>query len=57
MGDEAREARLLAFFNDLSDVGKDAVLALMEKIGQGKITTALADVSLHKGIETAVADD
>jgi cell division FtsZ-interacting protein ZapD len=32
MEDEAREARLLAVFNDLPDTDKDAVLALMERI-------------------------
>jgi hypothetical protein len=36
MGDEAKEARLLAVFNDLPDNEKEAVLAMVEKIGQKK---------------------
>jgi hypothetical protein len=34
MDNEARMARLLAVFNDLSNDDKEAVLALMEKIGR-----------------------
>jgi hypothetical protein len=54
--EEGREARLLAVFNDLPDDEKEAVLAFMEKIRQRENTITLADISLHKGIETVVTD-
>jgi hypothetical protein len=34
MDNEARISRLLAVFNDLPDKDKEAVLALMEKLGR-----------------------
>jgi hypothetical protein len=50
MGDEAREALLLAVFNDLPDTDKDAVLALMEKIGQKEtVLTRDSTVSVADG--------
>jgi hypothetical protein len=43
MGDEAREARLLAVFNELPDDEKEAVLALVEKIGRKEAVFTCAD--------------
>jgi hypothetical protein len=47
MDNEARIARLLAVFNDLPDDDKEAVLALMEKIGQKEtVLTCNAQVDI-----------
>jgi hypothetical protein len=61
VGDEAKEARLLAVFNDLPDNEKEAVLAMVEKIGQKKaeitydnsviVTTPLREVTKNGSID------